>query len=168
VEMSDGLVGVLDRSMSMLMAKGRRKPGDARGRFPFRSWWFVQPRGVGLLFRCKRRNSSSITAGVDGGSAVVWCVGAKMATTTRWELGKTRFTWKGTRKLRMWDVADGFIIIETIVTIDAGLFWSCLFGKVKVKERAHAHADGDGDGDGMGPHRSFRSRSVGRIWGFED
>ena len=69
--MSDGLVGVLDRSMSMLMAKGRRKPGDARGRFPFRSWWFVQPRGVGLLFRCKRRNSSSITAGVDGGSAVV-------------------------------------------------------------------------------------------------
>ena len=40
----------------------------------------------------------------------------------------------------MWDVADGFIIIETIVTIDAGLFWSCLFGK--VTEPAHAHADG--------------------------
>jgi hypothetical protein len=90
VEMSDGLMGVLDRSM--VMAKGRRQPGDARGRFPFRSWWFVQPRGSReTLFRCKRRNSSSITAGVDGG-VLLWC---KMATTTRWELGKTRFTWKG-------------------------------------------------------------------------
>jgi hypothetical protein len=40
---------------------------------------------------------------------------SKMATTMRWELGKTRFTWKGSGN---WDVADGFIIIETI---DAGL-----------------------------------------------
>lgn len=61
--MRDGLMGVLDRSM--VMAKGRRKPGDARGRFPLRSWWFVQPRGVGRLCSDVRgANSSSITAGV--------------------------------------------------------------------------------------------------------
>jgi hypothetical protein len=129
VEMSDGLMGVLDRSM--VMAKGRRKPGDARGRFPFRSWWFVQPRGSReTLFRCKRRNSSSITAGADGG-VLLWC---KMATTTRWELGKTEIYLEGNVEMGMWQ--KGIIIIETI---NAAVL-SCLFGK--VTEPAHAHADG--------------------------
>jgi hypothetical protein len=135
------------------MAKGRRK---------------VQPRGVGLLFRCKRRNRSRITAGV--GWRFCCAVRCKMATTTTTTTtgseGKRDYL-EGKGREGNVDVADGFIII-IIETIDAGLLVLYVRqGKGKGKgtrkgkgnrTSSHAHADG-------APSIVF---VPGRIWGFED